>query len=96
MEDIDIGRFFELATSDNIYVNGLNLHEIKNEILENYTGDFGLIGSMLIGELKQKTNIRFKNVDDFQNCINAIYNAGYDSDDVIFTVWLYKINTPEF
>ena len=25
-EDIDLGRFFELATSNKIYVNNLNLH----------------------------------------------------------------------
>ena len=54
VEDIDIGRFFELATTDRKYVNGLNLHEIKNEILEDYTGDFQLIGSMLVGEVEQK------------------------------------------
>ena len=48
IEDNDIGRFFELATTDGKYVNGLNLHEIKNEVLEDYTGDFELIGSMLV------------------------------------------------
>ena len=96
VEDIDIGRFFELATTDKIYVNSLNLHEIKNEILEIYTGDFELIGSMLIGELEQKTNFRFKNVDYFENYIIAIDNSGYDGDDVIFTGWLFKLNTPEF
>ena len=26
-EDIDLGRFFELATTNRKYVNGLNLHE---------------------------------------------------------------------
>ena len=57
VKDIDIGRIIELATTDKIYVNSLNLHENKNEILEIYTGDFELIGSMLIGELEQKTNI---------------------------------------
>ena len=31
-EDIDVGRFFELATANRKNVNGLNLHEIKNEI----------------------------------------------------------------
>ena len=96
VEDIDIGRFFELATTDKKYVNGLNLHEIKIEILEDYTGDFELIGSMLVGEIEQKTNIRFKNVDDFERYINAVDNSGYDSEDVIFTGWLYKLNTPEF
>ena len=29
-EDVDLGKFFELATSNKIYVNNLNLHEIKN------------------------------------------------------------------
>ena len=96
VEDIDIGRFFELATTDRKYVNGLYLHEIKNECLEDYTGDFELIGSMLIGELELETKIRFKNVDDFQSYINAIDNSGYDSEDVIFKGWLYKLNTLEF
>ena len=41
-DDFDLGRFFELATSNEIYVNNLNLHEIKNEILQDYTGDFEL------------------------------------------------------
>ena len=54
VEDIDIGRFFELSKTDRQYVNGLNLHEIKIEILEDYTGDFELIGSMLVGEIEQK------------------------------------------
>ena len=33
-EGIDIGRFFELATTNKKYVNGLNLHENENEVLE--------------------------------------------------------------
>ena len=95
-EDIDLGRFFEVATTERKYVNGLNLHEIQNEVLEDYTGDFELIGSMLVGEIEQKTNIRFRKVDDFESYFNAIDNSGYDSEDVIFTGWLYKLNTPEF
>ena len=93
--DIDVGRFFELATSDNIYVNNLNLHEIKIEILQDYTGDFELIGKMIIGPVENKTNIRFKNMDDFERYINAI-DFDYDSDDVIFTGYVYKLNTPQF
>ena len=55
-----------------------------------------MIGSMLIGELEQKTNFRCKIVDDFEININAIDNGGYGSDDIILTGWLYKLNTPEF
>ena len=95
VDDIDLGRFFELATSNKIYVNNLNLHEIKNEILQDYTGDFELIGKMIIGPIEHKTNIRFKNMDDFERYINAI-DIDYDSEDVIFTGYVYKLDTPQF
>ena len=54
-----------------------------------------MIGSMLIGKKEQKTNIRFENIDDFENYVNAI-GVNYDSEDVIFKGWLYKLNTPAF
>ena len=66
VDDIDLGRFFELATSNKIYVSNLNLHENKNEILHDYTGDFELNGKMIIGPIEHKTNIRYKNMDDFE------------------------------
>ena len=93
--DVDLGTFIEIATSDNIYVNNLNLHEIKNEILEDYTGDFELIGKMIIGPVEHKTNNRFKNMDHFEIYINAI-DIDYDCEDVIFTGYVYKLDTPQF
>ena len=50
---------------------------------------------MLIGEIGQKRNIRIKIIDDFETYIDAI-DDGYGVEDVIFTRWLYRINTPEF
>ena len=94
-EEIDLGRFFELATSNKIYVNNLNLHDIKNEILQDYTGDFELNGLMIIGHIEHKTNIRFQNMDDFERYINAI-DVDYDSEDVIFIGYVCKSNTPQF
>ena len=94
-EDINIGKFFEIATSDKIYVNKFTLHQIKNDILEDYTGDFELNGLMIIGPTEHKTNIRFKNLDDFESYINAI-DVDYDSEDVIFNRYVYKLNTPHF
>ena len=58
-EDIDLCRCFELATTDKVYVNGLNLHETKSETLLAFTGEFELNGSMVIGPVEHKTNIRF-------------------------------------
>ena len=50
----------------------------------------------MIGEIEQKIKITPKNNDDFENYSHSIDNGGNDSDDVIFTGWLYKLNTPEF
>ena len=53
--------FFEVPSSNQLYVNSLNLHEIKSEILLDCKGDFQLNGSMVIGPVEHKTNIRFLN-----------------------------------
>ena len=71
------------------------MHEIKNEILQDYTGDFELNGLMITGLIQHKTNIRFKNMYDFENYINAIV-VDYDGEDVTFTGYIYKLNTPQF
>ena len=60
------------------------MHEIKDGILQDYTDDFELNGKMIIGHNEHKTNIRFKNMDDFERYINAI-DIDYDSEDVTFT-----------
>ena len=84
-----------MALTDNIYVTGLTLHEIKSEILLDYEGDFELNGLMVIGPVEHKTNIRFINMDDIKSYINAI-DVDYDSEDVTFTGYVYKLNTHQF
>ena len=54
--------FFELVTTNEKYFNGLNLHEIKNDILIDYEDDFELNGIMVIGPVEHKANIRVKNL----------------------------------
>ena len=95
VEDIDSGKFFEKTTSNKIYVNKLNLHENKNESLLRYTGDFDSNGLMLIGPVEHKTNISFENMDDFESYINAI-GVEYDSEDVTFSGYVYKLKTSQF
>ena len=95
VEDFNLGRFFELASSDKIYVNSLNVLDKKNRILQDYTGDFELKGLMIIALIEHKTNIRFENLDDFESYINAI-DIDYDSGDVTFTGYIYKLNTTQF
>ena len=50
---------------------------------------------MVIGPVEHKTNNRFKNMDDFESYMNAI-DFLYDSEDVIFTGYVYILNTPQF
>ena len=89
VEDVDIGKFFELATSNKLFVNNLNLHENKNEILQDYSGDFELNGLMIIGHNELETN-SFKNMDHFESYLNTI-DVNYDGEDVIFTGYIYKL-----
>ena len=72
-------------------MTGLNLHEVKNDILLDYKGDFELNGLMLIGRVEQEINIRFRNMVDFESCMNAL--DVYDSEDVSFNGYVYKLNT---
>ena len=50
---------------------------------------------MVIGPIEHKTKIRLKKMDDFESFINA-KDFGYDSEDVTFTEFVYKLNTHQF
>ena len=50
---------------------------------------------MIIGPIEHKTNIRFKNMDDFESYIKAI-DIDYGSEDATFTGYVFKLNTPKF
>ena len=71
VEDVHLGKFFELATSNKRYVNSFNFHENKIEILKDYTSDFELNGLLITGHVEHETTSRFKNMDDFEKFINA-------------------------
>ena len=94
-KNVGLSRFFELATTNKRYVNSLNLHEVKNEFLLEDKGDLELNGSMIIGPIEHKTNIRFENMDDFETFIDAI-GVHYDSEDVTFTGYVFNFNTLQF
>ena len=71
------------------------MHEIKNEILQDYTVDLELNGVMIIRLIEHKTNIRFEIMDAFESYINT-KDIDFDSEDVTFTGYIYKLNTPQF
>ena len=84
-----------LKELNKIQVIDKNLHEIKNEILQDYIGVFEMVGNLKIGDQIRQTHIRFRNMDDFEAYINSI-DQDYDSDDSIFNGYIDKINTPQF
>ena len=65
-----------------------NLLEIKNEILLAYVGVFEMVRNLKVGDQIQQTNIRFRNMDDFEAYINAI-DEGYDAEDAVFNGHIY-------
>ena len=84
---------FEKIFSDKIYVDCWKLHESKNKILGGSTGDFEMVGKMLIVEQEQKIIITYRNVEDYETYVNAI-DVDSDSADGIFTGWVNKLTTP--
>ena len=85
----------ELKELNKSQVIDKNLHEIKQEILQDYVGTFEMVGNLKVGDQIRQTHVRFRNMDDFEAYINSI-DQDYDSDDSIFNGYIYKIDTPQF
>ena len=85
----------ELKELNKIQVIDKNLHEIKQEILIDYVGEFEMVGNLKVGDQICQTKIRFRNMDDFEAYINSI-DQDYDSEDAIFNGYFYKLDTPQF
>ena len=85
----------ELKELNKIQVIDKNLHEIKQEILQEYEGDFEMVGNLKIGDQIRQTKIRFRNISDYEAYINAI-DQDYDSEDALFNGYIYKLDTPQF
>ena len=72
-----------------------NSHEIKNEILIDYIGDFEMFGNLKVGDQIRQTGFNLKNIVKYEAYINAI-DEGYDAEDAICNGCIYKLNTPQF
>ena len=51
-EEIDVGRFVELAEAERSFIRGLNVHEIRDK-LNNGNRGFELVGEMTINGIKK-------------------------------------------
>ena len=72
-----------------------NLHEIKQELLSDYEGEFEMVGRLKVGDQIRQTHIRFRTFDDYESYINSI-DEGYETEDAIFNGFIYKLNNPQF
>ena len=84
-----------LKELNKIQVIDKNLHEIKQEILQDYDGTFEMVGNLKVGDQVRQTHTRFRNISDYEAYINSI-DQDYDSEDAIFNGYIYKIDTPIF
>ena len=53
-----------------------------------------MVGNLKVGDQIRQTNIRFRNIDDFESYINSIHQD-YDSEDAIFNGYIYKLDTSQ-
>ena len=86
---------YELKELNKIQGVNKNSHEIKQEILRDYAGEFEIFGKLSIGDQIRETHIRFRNITDYEAYINSI-DEGYDAEASIFNGFIYKFNTPQF
>ena len=84
-----------LKELNKIQVIDKNLHETKNEILQDYTGEFEMVGNLKVGDQIRQTHIRFRNMNDFEAYTNSI-DEGYDAEDSNFNGYIQEIDTPIF
>ena len=84
-----------LKELNNFHVFNKNLHEIKQEILQNYTGEFEKVGNLNVGDQIRPTHIIFRIISDYEAYINAI-DEEFDAEDAIFNGYIYKLKTPQF
>ena len=84
-----------LKELNKIQVIDKNLHEVKNEILLDYVGEFEMDGGLKVGDQIRQTDTRFKNMDKFGAYINSL-DQDYDSEDAIFNGYIYDSDTPQF
>ena len=78
-----------------IQVVDKSLHEIKQEILLAYDGEFEMVGSLKVGDQMRQTHIRFRIITDYEAYINAI-DQDYENEVAIFNGYFYKNKIAQF
>ena len=73
----------ELKELNKTQFNDKKLQEIKQEKLDDYGGEFEMVGNLKVGDQIRQAHIRFRNISDYEAYIIAI-DQNYECDDSIF------------
>ena len=93
-EEIDVDRFFEIAETNRSNIEGLKVFEIRDELM-NGNCDFELVGNLTKNGIKEKTNLHFKNMNDFESYFEKI-DLKNDGEDVVFEGHTFQLTQPDF
>ena len=74
-----------LKELNKIEVINKNLHQIKYEILLDYTGEFEMVGRFKIVDHIRDILFRFRNINDYEGYVNKI-DQDYESDNAFLMV----------
>ena len=72
----------ELKGLNKIQVVNKNLHEIKQEILVEYVGEFEMVGNLKVGDQIRQTHIGFRNITDYEAYIYTV-DEGHNAEHSI-------------
>ena len=84
----------ELKELNKIQVNVKSLHEMKNETLGGFVGDFKKVSILKVGDQFRQINIRLRNMDDLEAYFNAVDEC-HDAKDAIFNGYIFKLDSPK-
>ena len=87
--------YSELRELNKVQVVNKSLHETKQEILMDYTGEFEMFSNLKVDDQIRQTHNRFRNVADYESYIYAI-DQDFVSEDALFNGYIYKLITHRF
>ena len=85
----------QLKELNKIHVGIKNLHEMEQEILMDYTGEYEMVGNLKVGDQIRQNHIRFGNNTEYEAYVIS-FDEGHDAEDALFNGYINKIDTSQF
>ena len=85
----------ELKELNKVQFVSQKIHEGKNEVLVDCSGEFEMVCILKVGDQYRQIHNSFRNITAYEAYIN-FFDEGSDAEDAIFNEYIFKINTPLF